>query len=53
MMAAGGQLEAFWQLYPFHKKDHIFDILDKFRIGELHPDDRLDPNNLPDFSDVH
>jgi sulfite oxidase len=33
MMAAGGSLEPFWELYPVHQKNDVFEILEKYRIG--------------------
>lgn len=52
MMAAGGYIEPFWNMYKFHLTDNIYDILIKYKIGELHPDDIMDPKNIPDFSDM-
>jgi sulfite oxidase len=28
MMAAGGPIEAFWEMYKFHKKDNIYSMLE-------------------------
>ena len=39
MMAAGGNIEPFWQMYPFHKEDTTIALLAKYRIGKLHEDD--------------
>jgi sulfite oxidase len=41
MLGAGSNLEPFFKFYPFHRKEHVQNILAKYKIGELHPDDRL------------
>lgn len=41
MIGAGGPLEPYFEIYGFHKTDHILGFLEKFRIGDLHPDDRV------------
>lgn len=33
LMAAGGSLEPFWQLYAVHKTPHVLDMLESYRIG--------------------
>ena len=43
MLAAGGAIEPFWEMYPFHKKDSVKQLLSPYRIGNLHPDDILKP----------
>ena len=53
MMAAGGSLEPFWEMYIFHKKDEVYNMLKKYKIGQLHSDDILKPEDIPDFSDLH
>lgn len=40
LMAAGGQLEPFWDLFAVHKQKDVFDTLEKYRIGNLSPEDR-------------
>ena len=52
MMAAGGPIESFWEMYPFHKKDSIKQLLVPYKIGLLHPDDQQKKANLVDFSDM-
>ena len=46
LMAAGGALEQFWEMYPFHKVDNIRSMLVPYKIGELHPDDRINEPNI-------
>ncbi len=35
MMAAGGSVEPFWELYAIHKDKAVLDILEQYRIGNL------------------
>lgn len=51
-MAAGGAIDPFWQMYPFHKVDQVKNLLATYKIGQLHPDDQIKPENLIDFSDM-
>lgn len=53
MLAAGGPLEPFWQMYSFHKNEQIKSLLKPYKIGILHPDDVLKADQLVDFSDLH
>ena len=52
MMAAGGPIEPFWEMYPFHKHENIKTLLTQYKIGRLHPDDVLEAKDLPNFSDL-
>ncbi|KAK3747546.1 hypothetical protein QZH41_004806 [Actinostola sp. cb2023] len=40
ILAAGGDLEPYWAMYPVHKKDEVVEILEEYRIGELDPEQR-------------
>lgn len=40
LMAAGGELEPFWDLFPVHKREDVFHTLEEYRIGNLSPGDR-------------
>jgi hypothetical protein len=51
-MAAGGPIEPFWQMYPFHKVENVISLLEPYKIGTLHPEDVVDEKNLPDFSEL-
>ena len=44
LLAAGGAIEPFWQMYPFHKTDAVKDLLKPFKIGNLHEDDIIKPS---------
>lgn len=62
LLGAGGNIEPFWNLYASHKKEKIFKLLEKFRIGNLDPKEEIedddnsldpyfhDPKRLPIFS---
>mmetsp|Transcript_7096 Transcript_7096/g.5059 ORF Transcript_7096/g.5059 Transcript_7096/m.5059 type:complete len:85 (+) Transcript_7096:408-662(+) len=52
LMAVGGDIQPFWEMYPFHKVESIFELLKKYRVGDLHAEDILDEKNLPDFSEI-
>jgi len=52
MMAAGGAIEPFWEMYPFHKTSTVKELLVPYKIGQLHPDDILKKSDLADFSDI-
>ena len=38
LLAAGGAIDPFWQMYAIHKKDEIFEILESYRIGNFKKD---------------
>ena len=52
MLAAGGAIEPFWEMYPFHKHPQVKKLLGPYRIGDLHPDDILKPEQIGDFKDL-
>lgn len=45
MLGAGASIEPFWHTYQFHKEAKILKMLDKFRIGNLKPEDRISLQN--------
>ena len=53
MMAAGGSIDHFWEMYPFHKADAVKQLLVPYLIGKLHPDDMLKEEDKLDFTDLH
>jgi sulfite oxidase len=53
MLGAGNNLEPFFAFYPFHEKEHVQKILSGFKIGELHPEDRVKEENIPKFDTAH
>mmetsp|Transcript_23174 Transcript_23174/g.30895 ORF Transcript_23174/g.30895 Transcript_23174/m.30895 type:complete len:94 (+) Transcript_23174:260-541(+) len=52
LMAKGGPIEPFWQMYPFHKKENIISLLKDYKVGKLDERDVLDEKDLPDFKDL-
>ncbi|XP_045459962.1 sulfite oxidase, mitochondrial [Melitaea cinxia] len=42
MNAGGLSIEPFWNVYGMHKTKEIFEILESYRIGNLHDDDVAD-----------
>ena len=39
MLAAGSNLEPFWDMYAFHKKDEVLEMLKEYHIGKLRKED--------------
>ncbi|XP_067880703.1 sulfite oxidase, mitochondrial isoform X2 [Heterodontus francisci] len=39
MLAAGGAIEPFWAMYAVHKQEHVYKMLEEYKIGELSPED--------------
>jgi sulfite oxidase len=35
LLAAGADVEPYWNVYSIHKKQEVFDILEQYRIGQL------------------
>ena len=52
LMAAGGPLEPFWEMYPFHKVETIIEMLRPYKIGILHAEDRFDKSKMFDFKEI-
>ena len=52
MLGAGSNIEHFWAFYPFHMKEHVLKLLETYRIGTLHPDDRVREEDIPKFDGV-
>lgn len=40
LMAAGGALEPFWELFAVHKSPQVLEMLEQYRIGNLSLEDR-------------
>lgn len=41
MLGAGSSIEPFWHTYQFHKDPKILKMLEKYRVGNLRPSDRI------------
>ena len=52
IMAKGGPIEPWWNMYSFHKETAILSLLAQYKVGILHPDDRIDEKSLPDMSAI-
>lgn len=52
LMAKGGPIEPFWEMYPFHKEENIVNLLAEYRIGTLEADEVLAADQLPDFKEM-
>ena len=39
LLAAGGELEPFWELYAVHNSEHVYEQLEELRIGNVDPKD--------------
>lgn len=44
LLAAGGALEPFWALYAMHNQEHVLEILQGYKVGELSPEEPPQPN---------
>ncbi len=50
MQAAGGRVDPFWRLYQQHEsQSFVLELLESFRVGNLHPDDKLPETAAPDL----
>lgn len=39
LRAAGGSIEPYWDIFSIHKTQYVYDILEQYVIGRVHPDD--------------
>ena len=54
LMAAGGPLEPFWNLYAVHQNNsQVFTLLEEYRIGNLDPKDVKENEELAKSSDPY
>ncbi|KAL8807656.1 MAG: hypothetical protein Q9200_004592 [Gallowayella weberi] len=42
LRAVGGPVDQYWNIFTIHKKQEVYDILDSFYIGDVHPQDLVD-----------
>lgn len=42
MLAAGGAVEPYWDMYAIHKKSEVLEILQEYKIGEVKLEDRVE-----------
>uniref|UniRef100_A0A8C5MLY3 Sulfite oxidase, mitochondrial n=1 Tax=Leptobrachium leishanense TaxID=445787 RepID=A0A8C5MLY3_9ANUR len=50
MLAAGGALEPFWALYGVHKSEHVIEILQEYKVGELRPEEKKEEDSTDPYS---
>ena len=53
MLAAGGAVEPYWDMYAIHKKAEVLEILEEYRIGEIKIEDRLEPKEKKEGPFAH
>lgn len=39
LKAAGGSIDRYWDIFAIHKTQYVYDILEQYFIGHVHPDD--------------
>ncbi|KUJ08801.1 uncharacterized protein LY89DRAFT_568021, partial [Mollisia scopiformis] len=42
LRAAGGSIDAYWDIFSIHKKQDVYDILEQYKIGEIDEQDLID-----------
>jgi hypothetical protein len=50
-MAAGQDLEPYWEVYRQHFRGHVITWMEKHRIGNLSPEDAAESSNF-EFGDM-
>lgn len=50
-MAAGQDLEPYWDVYRQHLRGHVVEWMEKYRIGNLSPEEAAANKNIP-FGDM-
>ena len=53
LLAAGGSLEPFWQMYAVHKNPEVYTILEELRIGNIDPEDMKADKKVIDLKDPY
>lgn len=52
LMAAGGSIEPFWDIYAVHKGNaEVYELLEKYRVGNLREEDVAENKSLTDSTD--
>ncbi|XP_008112632.1 sulfite oxidase, mitochondrial [Anolis carolinensis] len=51
LLAAGGALEPFWALYAMHNQEHVLEILQGFKVGQLSPEEPPQPTPGDPYAD--
>ncbi|PHH80612.1 hypothetical protein CDD80_615 [Ophiocordyceps camponoti-rufipedis] len=42
LRAAGGSIDAYWDIFTIHKEQYVYEILEQYLIGFVHQDDLVD-----------
>ena len=42
LRAAGSNIDQYWKIFAIHQKQEVYDILEQYVIGVVHPDDLID-----------
>lgn len=48
LLGAGAPIDPFWHLYKFHQQDHILELLETYRIGNLNAEDQMSTDDQGD-----
>ncbi|KAL2756046.1 hypothetical protein ACRALDRAFT_1063978 [Sodiomyces alcalophilus JCM 7366] len=48
LRAAGGSIDAYWDIFSIHKSPHVYEILDQYLIGFVDSADLVDGRPLPE-----
>lgn len=48
MLGAGGAIDPFWHIFQQHNNPQVLTLLEKFRIGNLAPEDDVGTKDLSD-----
>ena len=51
-MAAGQDLEPYWEVYRQHFRGHVVDWMEGYRIGSLSPEEAVKAKDLVSFGDM-
>ncbi|KAI9735701.1 MAG: hypothetical protein M1818_006309 [Claussenomyces sp. TS43310] len=42
LRAAGGSIDPYWDIFTIHKRQDVYEILEQYFIGKVHPQDLID-----------
>lgn len=48
LRAAGGSIDAYWDIFTIHKSPHVYEILNQYLIGLIHQEDLIDGKPIPE-----
>ena len=47
LRAAGNRIEPYWDIFSMHKTQYVYDILEQYLVGKIHPEDLIDGHVPP------